>query len=46
MSSLICLLHTLEEFLLQFSLCDLDLNGLVDLLRMSAFVVCVVLDGG
>jgi len=35
---------TFEELLLQLSLCDLDLDRLVDLLRMSSFVVCVVLD--
>lgn len=36
---------TLEELLLQFSLRDLDLDGLVDLLLMSPLVVGIVLDG-
>jgi len=36
--------RTLEELLLQLSLCDLDLHGLVNLLGMSSLVVCVVLD--
>jgi hypothetical protein len=39
-----CLL-TLEELLLQLSLGDLDLDGLVNLLLVSALVVGVVLDG-
>jgi hypothetical protein len=38
-------LLTLEEFLFQFSFCDLDLNGLVHLLCVSLLVVGVVLDG-
>ena len=38
--------HTLEELLLQLSLGDLDLDGLVDLLLVAALVVGVVLDGG
>lgn len=38
--------HTLEEFLLQLRLGDLDLNSLVDLLGVSSLVVCIVLDGG
>lgn len=38
--------QTFEELLLQFRLGDLDLDGLVHLLGMSAFVVGVVLDGG
>ena len=37
---------TLEELLLELGLGDLDLDGLVDLLRMTAAVVGVVLDGG
>ena len=37
---------TLEELLLKLGLGDLDLDGLVDLLRMTAAVVGVVLDGG
>lgn len=37
---------TLEEFLLQLSLCDFNLHRLINLLRMSALVVRVVLDGG
>jgi hypothetical protein len=36
----------LEELLLQFSLGDLDLNSLVNLLRVASAVVGVVLDGG
>jgi hypothetical protein len=36
--------HTLEELLLELSLGDLDLDSLVDLLIVSAFVVGVVLD--
>jgi hypothetical protein len=39
-------LLTLEELLFQFSLCDLDLDRLVHLLRMSLLVVGVVLDCG
>ena len=38
--------RTLEELLLQFSLCDLNLNGLVNLLSMASAVVGVVLDRG
>jgi hypothetical protein len=38
--------QTLEELLFQFSLCDFDFDGLINLLRMSAFVVCVVLNCG
>jgi hypothetical protein len=37
---------TLEELLLKLGLGDLDLDGLVDLLRVTAAVVGVVLDGG
>jgi len=37
---------TLEELLLQLGLGDLDLDGLVDLLGVTAAVVGVVLDGG
>ena len=37
---------TLEELLLQLSLGDLDLNGSVNLLLVTALVVGVVLDGG
>jgi len=37
--------HTLEEFLLQLGLCDLNFDGLVHLLCVSALVVGVVLDG-
>lgn len=37
---------TLEEFLLELSLGDLDLNSLVDLLGVALFVVCIVLDCG
>src|ERR1700710_1146575 len=39
-------MHTLEKLLFQFSLCDFDLNGLVNLLRVPALVVGVVLDRG
>lgn len=39
-------MYTFEESLLELSLCDLDLNGLVDLLSVSAFMVCIVLDRG
>ena len=35
---------TFEELLLQFSLCDLNFDGLVDLFSVSLFVVGVVLD--
>ena len=38
--------HTLEELLLQLGLGDLNLNGLVNLLRVTAFVIGVVLNGG
>lgn len=37
---------TFEELLLQFRLCNLDLNSLVYLLGVSLLVVGVVLDGG
>jgi len=37
-------MFTFEELLLKLSLCDLNLNGLVDLLSMSALVVRIVLD--
>lgn len=37
--------QTFEEFLLQLGLCDFDLDRLVHLLRMTAPVVCIVLDG-
>jgi hypothetical protein len=37
---------TLEELLLQLSLCDLDFHGLVYLLVVAALVVGVVLNGG
>lgn len=36
--------HTFEELLLELGLCDLDFNGLVDLLCVSALVIRVVLD--
>jgi hypothetical protein len=38
--------NTLEELLLELSLGDLNLDGLVDLLLVAAFVVGIVLDGG
>ena len=38
--------HTFEELLLQFSLCDLNFNGLVDLFGMSLLMIGVVLDCG
>jgi hypothetical protein len=37
---------TLEELLLKLGLGDLDLDSLVDLLRVTAAVVGVILDGG
>jgi hypothetical protein len=40
------IMPTFEELLFQFGLCDLDLDGLVDLLGMPLLVVGVVLDGG
>ena len=36
--------HTFEELLLKLSLCDLDLNSLVNLLCVSFLVVGVVFD--
>lgn len=44
MRSRLKILITLEELLLELGLCDLNLHGLVNLLRVSALVVCVVLD--
>lgn len=41
-----CVSCTLEELLFQLSFCDLNLNGLVDLLRVPSSVVCIVLDCG
>jgi len=41
-----CELFTLEELLLELGLCDLDFDGLVDLLCVSALVIGVVLNGG
>jgi hypothetical protein len=41
-----CVLFTLKELLLELGLCDFDLDGLVDLLCVSALVVGVVLNGG
>lgn len=38
-------MSTLEEFLLQLSLSDLDLHSFVNLLCMTALVIGVVLDG-
>jgi hypothetical protein len=38
--------RTLEELLLELSLCDFDFDSLVNLLLVTAAVVCVVLDGG
>jgi hypothetical protein len=37
--------YTLEELLLELSLCDFDLNSLIHLLCVSAFVIGIVLDG-
>lgn len=37
--------RTLEELLLKLGLCDLDLDGLVDLLLVSPLVIGIVLDG-
>ena len=39
-------MRTLEELLLEFGLCDLDLDSLVHLLVVSSLVVGIVLDGG
>lgn len=39
-------MYTFEKSFLELSLCDLDLNGLVDLLSVSAFMVRIVLDRG
>lgn len=36
---------TLEELLFQFSLCDFDLDRLVDLLVMATFVIGIILNG-
>ena len=41
----VSILYTFEELLLKLSLCDLNLDRLVDLLGMAATMVCVVLDG-
>lgn len=38
--------RTLEELLLELGLCNLDLDSLVNLLLVTAAVVCVVLDCG
>ena len=45
-SGIFVLALTLEKLLLQLGLGDLDFNGLVDLLGVTAAVVGVVLDGG
>lgn len=37
---------TLEELLLKLSLCDFNLDSLINLLCMATLVVGVVLDGG
>ena len=45
----LCMLEavlTLEELLFQLGFCDLNLDGLVDLLCVAALVIGVVLDGG
>lgn len=39
-------LVTFEEFLLQLGLCDFNFHSFVDLLVVSAPMVCIVLDGG
>lgn len=36
--------HTFEELLLQFCLCDLNFNSLIDLFGVALLVVCVVFD--
>jgi hypothetical protein len=36
---------TFKELLLKLSLCNLNLNSFVDLLRMPAFVIRIVLNG-
>lgn len=38
--------RTFEKLLFQLSLCDLDLNSLVNLLCVSSLVVLIVFDGG
>lgn len=38
--------HTFEELLLELSLCDFNLDSLVNLLGVSSLVVRIVLDGG
>jgi hypothetical protein len=38
--------HTLKELFLQLSLCDLNLDSLVNLLVVATLVIGVVLDGG
>lgn len=42
--SIMIVSRTFEELLLQFSLCDLNFNGLVDLFGVSLLVVGVVFD--
>ena len=37
---------TFEKFFLEFSFGNLDLDGFVHVLRMTAPMVCVILDGG
>lgn len=37
---------TFEKLLLQLGLCNFDFDGLVNLLCVSAFVICVVFNGG
>ena len=46
LSYTVCTKHTLEELLFQLCLCNLNLNSLVNLLCVSALVVCIILDGG
>lgn len=38
--------HAFKELLLELSLCNLDFHGLINLLRMAALVIGVVLDSG
>ena len=39
-------MHTFEEFLFQLGFGNLNLNSLINLLCMSALMICIVLDRG
>ena len=41
-----CIIYTLEELLLQFCLCDFNLDSFVDLLCVPSLVIGIVLDRG